>query len=310
MLHFTSEVVNRENAYQSNEIEARRLEQLQTQLESFNLQATLIVGFALATINSDNLVNLADETSRFCVYKRPVLAHIYVLLSSFSIATCMSCVGLSFFVIFRSQKAANEVSVHHTVALVRRVKTSIMGTYFIGMAAFFASFILCAFMYFAYPNWTEISAPPRSEGARQVCQASSSGGVGNAAAGSGLPAGVSVGAPSPPGSGCDTYVTASFDVPVIKADNGKWYAACLDPYSSAHLELQRNIGLSLAITCMASFLMTFLMAYRGLRRVRRDFRRMQQVIDAEMRGQAQQQRQQATKQRIETVEMLAPGQQY
>ena len=38
MLHFTSEVVTRENAFQINEIEARRLEQLQTQLESFNLQ--------------------------------------------------------------------------------------------------------------------------------------------------------------------------------------------------------------------------------------------------------------------------------
>lgn len=263
MLHFANEAVTRENAYQINEIENRRLDQLQSQLESFNLQATLIVGFALATVNSGNLGMLADETSRFCVYKRPVVAHIYFFLASFSIATCMSCIGVSFFVIFRSQKAANEVSVRHTVSLIRRAKTSIMASYFVGMAAFFSSFILCTFMYFAYPNWTEVyrnfSDFGFSEGTRKICTA-----------------------PNDPS--CGYSITAAYDVPVIRANNGRWYATCLDPYNPADLKRQSDVGFSIALTSLITFLLTFLLGYCGLQKVRKDFRHMQELVDAENRN--------------------------
>ena len=40
MLRLEREVVDRENVFIANEIEKRRLEQLQNQLESFNLQVT------------------------------------------------------------------------------------------------------------------------------------------------------------------------------------------------------------------------------------------------------------------------------
>jgi hypothetical protein len=224
MLKFASEVISHENAVEANVIENRRLEQLQSQLESFNLQATLIVGFSLSTLSPGTIMGLADDTSRFCVYKSPVIAHFYVILASFSIAACMSCIGISFFVVYRSQRAANEISVRHTVALVRRTKTSIMNTYFIGLAAFFASFIIGAFMLFAYvrrptarptrtqappptaapvcvfrrfPNWVEIDLPPTLEGARYVCTKPTGSGV-------------------PPESqytpNCQSSVTAAFDV--------------------------------------------------------------------------------------------------
>lgn len=284
MLHFANEAVTRENAYQINEIENRRLDQLQSQLESFNLQATLIVGFALATVNSGNLGMLADETSRFCVYKRPVVAHIYFLLASFSIATCMSCIGVSFFVIFRSQKAANEVSVRHTVSLIRRAKTSIMASYFVGMSAFFSSFILCTFMYFAYPNWTEVYRNfSDSEGARKICTSTSD--------------------PS-----CGYSITAAFDVPVIRANNGRWYATCLDPYNPADLQLQSDVGLSIALTSLITFLLTFLLGYRGLQKVRKDFRRMQDLVDAENRNRGSGSGASANaKDERDNVEMLSRG---
>ena len=84
------EIVQRENAYTNNEIENRRLEQLHTQLNSFNLQATLIVGFALGTLNADNLVAISDDISNFCMYKQPEIAGFYAILTIFSIGTCMS----------------------------------------------------------------------------------------------------------------------------------------------------------------------------------------------------------------------------
>lgn len=171
MLQIEREIVQRENAYTSNEIDNRRLEQvhgeflaagkitalhhtprvsrceqLHTQLQSFNLQATLIVGFALSTLNADNLVAISDDLSKFCMYKQPIVASLYVMLTIFSIGACMTCLGLSFYIIVRSQKTANEVSVMHTVALVRRLQSHIVSYYLVGMFAFFLSLILLLWM--------------------------------------------------------------------------------------------------------------------------------------------------------------------
>ena len=146
MLQADREIVHREDTYTSNEIENGRLEQLHLHLESFNLQATLIVGFALSTLNADNLVAIADDQSRFCLYKQPTTAGLYVVLTMFAIGTCMICLGLSFYVIVRSQQSANEVSVKHTVALVRLHKANIQRYYMVGMLAFFVSLLLLVWM--------------------------------------------------------------------------------------------------------------------------------------------------------------------
>jgi hypothetical protein len=81
MLRVERDIVNRSNEFTANEIENRRLEQLHTQLENFNLQATIIIGFALGTINADNLVALADDVSKFCLYKQAGFAHAYAILT-------------------------------------------------------------------------------------------------------------------------------------------------------------------------------------------------------------------------------------
>lgn len=120
--------------------------QLQSHLESFNLQATLIVGFALSTLNADNLVAISDDQSKFCMYKQPVVAGLWAVLTVFSIGACMTCLGLSFYVIVRSQRTANEVSVKHTVALVRQLKGNIISYYMFGMLAFFLSLLLLIWM--------------------------------------------------------------------------------------------------------------------------------------------------------------------
>lgn len=146
MLQIEREIVQRENTYATNEIENRRLEQLHAQLNSFNLQATLIVGFALSTLNADNLVAISDDLSKFCMYKQPIVAALCSILTIFSIGTSMTCLGLSFYIIVRSQATANEVSVTHTVALVRRLQSQIVTYYMVGMFAFFTSLLLLIWM--------------------------------------------------------------------------------------------------------------------------------------------------------------------
>ena len=51
--------IKAENVHHTNEINARNLDQYHAMLNSFNTQATLIVGFALNSINHDNLSALA-----------------------------------------------------------------------------------------------------------------------------------------------------------------------------------------------------------------------------------------------------------
>ena len=106
------------------------------------------------------------------------------------------------------------------------------------------------------------AVPPEYEGARKVCNA-------------------------PSDTQCNLRVTASYDVPVIQSNDGHFYATCLDPYDADHIKLQRDLGLSIALTSLFTFILTFMAGYHGLSRVRRDFRRMQAVVDAEAKASAQ-----------------------
>ena len=80
------------------------------------------------------------------MYKQPVVSTLYAVLTMFSLGTSMTCLGLSFYIIVRSQQTANEVSVTHTVALVRRLQSQIVCYYMVGMFAFFVSLLLLFWM--------------------------------------------------------------------------------------------------------------------------------------------------------------------
>ena len=148
MLQIEREVVRRENEMSTNEIENRRLEQLHLQLNSINLQATLVLGFNLILFCQDNIVRLADDESKFCLFKQPIVAGIYVMLTIVSMGSCMICLSLSFYVNVASQGTANEVSVVHTVALVKRLRLSHVGNAFkAGVGAFCGSVLLLVWMY-------------------------------------------------------------------------------------------------------------------------------------------------------------------
>ena len=60
-----------EDKHRTNTIEQQNLEKYHEQLNSFNTQATLILGFALASLNADNLIALGDDQSKYCLYKQP-----------------------------------------------------------------------------------------------------------------------------------------------------------------------------------------------------------------------------------------------
>lgn len=268
MLQIEREIVQRENTYATNEIENRRLEQLHTQLNSFNLQATLIVGFALSTLNADNLVAISDDSSKFCMYKQPIVAALYSVLTIFSIGTSMTCLGLSFYIIVRSQSTANEVSVTHTVALVRRLQSHIVTHYMVGMLAFFASLLLLLWMYIGQPNWIPLPGEVGSDGSTtrwatgtsahsKTCPTSVSGFTGNPA--------------------CDTYMANGWDTPVVTTDAGETLATCLNPFNATHQSFQRAVGMTIASAATVTFGVVGVIGLWSYLRVRRAFRDMTQL---------------------------------
>merc|ERR1719230_664782 len=148
-------MVKREDRFRSNEIEHRNLERLHALLGSFNTQATLVIGFSLASLAADNLVALGDDQSKFCVYKpgRRFLGFFFFIATMSCIVICMACIGISFYVIVRSQQSALEVSVKLTVALVRQLAKGIMFMYLLAMFLFFLSAIATVWLFIGGMNW-------------------------------------------------------------------------------------------------------------------------------------------------------------
>ena len=168
MLQIEREVVRRQNDVSSNEIENQRLEQLHIQLQSINLQATLVLGFNLVLFCQDNIARIADDESKFCLFKQPVVSSFYIMLTIISMGSCMICVGLSFYLIVVSQRTANEVSVVHTVALVRQLRHSYVGNAFkAGVFAFFSSLLLLVWMYIGHAS-KQCPGRPKQAQAKQA----------------------------------------------------------------------------------------------------------------------------------------------
>ena len=100
-----------ENQHKTNVIDERNLEKYHDQLSSFNTQATLVLGFAVASLNADNLFALGDDQSKYCLYKSERMAWGYVfgLSTCLSISTSLTCIAASFYLIVRSQHFALNV---------------------------------------------------------------------------------------------------------------------------------------------------------------------------------------------------------
>ena len=100
-----------ENQHKTNVIDERNLEKYHDQLSSFNTQATLVLGFAVASLNADNLFALGDDQSKYCLYKseRRAWGYVFGLSTCLSISTSLTCIAASFYLIVRSQHFALNV---------------------------------------------------------------------------------------------------------------------------------------------------------------------------------------------------------
>mgnify|MGYP006132887925 CR=1 FL=1 len=235
-----------ENRHRTNEIEQGNLEKYHDQLNSFNTQATLILGFALASLNADNLIALGDDQSKYCLYKkeRQAWGYLFGISTVACISISFTCIASSFYLIIRSQHFALNVGVRPALAMVRTHRSRIIVVFVIGLLFFFLSAIATIWIFLGQANWRSITAPT----------------PGSCAAGGADVAGCSEG---------------SWESKVVLLDDGSTRITCLNPHSAEDHDTQETVTRVFAIVVTTTFIMSLLFGAGFLAYIKWDFDRLE-----------------------------------
>ena len=117
-----------ENRVRMLETDGMRLQLYQDMLTNISTQATLLLGFALATFGADLLPYIMDARSQFCVYKSAMHQFVGALFLTANTCCCSFCllvVIFSSFLITRSQEAylhvGGNVAVFRTSRVIKMI---------------------------------------------------------------------------------------------------------------------------------------------------------------------------------------------
>ena len=151
-----------ENRVRMLETDGMRLSLYHTMLTNISTQATLLLGFALATFGADLLPYVLDDESSFCVYKswlHMVTGFLFLTANTCCVCFCMLVVVFSSLLITRSQEAylhvGGTVAVYRTQTVVRHVYQ----WYTAAITSFLSAAILLLWVFLGLPAWIETNDP-------------------------------------------------------------------------------------------------------------------------------------------------------
>ena len=158
MLGASEAALHAESGVRKLEMELRELGNNHQSLNSLSVQATLVVGFSLATLNADNLAALGDDQSPFCIYsgENAVWGTLFLALTSISIALNIVVVGICSYLIYKSQRAALDTNTEAAALKLREISKQIYVMFFGGLVAFFASATLIVWLFLGNDNWNTV----------------------------------------------------------------------------------------------------------------------------------------------------------
>lgn len=158
MLGASEAALHAESGVRKLEMELQELGNNHQSLNSLSVQATLVVGFSLATLNADNLMALGDDTSPFCIYvgSNAFLGSAFLILTSISIALNIVVVGICSYLTYKSQRAALDTNTEASALKLRQISTQIYIMFFVGLLAFFASAIIIVWLFLGNDNWRDV----------------------------------------------------------------------------------------------------------------------------------------------------------
>jgi len=147
-----------DNQFHANEIGTKRLDRYHAMLNSFNLQATLIVGVALNQINHDNMNAIVSDASRYCMYKSPAGGYGFAFVSAtlVCVAVMLTCIAAAFYIELRTQHYALHVGVREAVAMCRAWTKTVMQLYGCGMITFVVAIFSYIWMFAGNENYIDV----------------------------------------------------------------------------------------------------------------------------------------------------------
>ena len=261
--------IRAENVHHSNEINARNLEQYHQMLNSFNMQATLIVGFALNSINHDNLNALASDESKYCLYtsSRKFFGYLFGSATVACISISLTCILASFYITIRSQQYALHVGVKEAVAMVRMWARTIIAIYSVGLLCFFlaALSLICAPL---QPARVPLLFPRPSHARMSPCFSS------------GIFTGGNNWTEVSDADAASSSADGAAELPpnMVRLDSGKLRQTCLNPTLSESHDRQLAASRLFAILTTATFAGSVLFGGCFLWYLQRDFRIVEDQI--------------------------------
>ncbi|KAL1526467.1 hypothetical protein AB1Y20_015177 [Prymnesium parvum] len=201
--------VHQENAVNMMQLDMLRLQTLQTQLGNVSMQATLVIGFAIAMLGGDNMTPLMDDVGPRCLYKswvHKLLGLVFFLSVAGCVSFCFIVVTISAFLKQASQRTALLVSTRAAVANTGVHIRQVYSLFVKAITCFIVSAVLLIWLFAGLPSrvpFDYMEAQSRWLGA-----------------------------------GDEAYVSA--------LDNGNYTITCLDPHNEADEKARNSYALSLA----------------------------------------------------------------
>lgn len=139
------------------EVTRKRLELYRDELDNLSLQATLLLGFTVASIGADTFSGITDMESSFCVYKSN--AHMAVgALFMFSTVVCVACCMFVLVLGFKVHQHARHTFLHVgqiIKSVTKKYLEVIEAWYIAALGTFGLSTILTLWLFVGLPHYVD-----------------------------------------------------------------------------------------------------------------------------------------------------------
>jgi len=147
--------VHQENMVNMMQVDMLQLGVLQTQMDNLQLQATLIIGFAMSMWAGETLSPLLKDESQICVWKswyHIAFGTMFFMLVALCISCCLIIVSIVSFIKQAAQEAALIVSTGAAVACTRHHLKALNVLFILAYVSFTLSAVLIIILYVGLPK--------------------------------------------------------------------------------------------------------------------------------------------------------------
>lgn len=145
-----------ENRVRMLETHGLRLQAQQTMLTNISTQATLLLGFALATYGADLLPYILNDDSPFCLYKNEAsmfVGFIFLLSNTCCVCFCMMVLIASSLLVIQSQNAYLLVGGEVAVWRTQQLSSTVFYWYGLALLCFLLDAVLLGWIFLGFPHW-------------------------------------------------------------------------------------------------------------------------------------------------------------